>query len=215
MTTPRGIRNLNPLNIRRTSTTQWQGVAEVQRDREFVTFKSMRWGIRAHRTDHPTLGTAPRRKPHGGIHPPRLRMDEDGRPAAHRTRGLPHPAAHDGTRRDGAVAPRRGLRRGLRPLAGNQESLTPNPHGNNENELENHPGRGASHPPGAAGRRSRGTNHLKNDTRYGTSLCCSTFGFWRSHLRHQPLPSPGQILIYAGSVFGVKVYIANLLNRRK
>ena len=25
----------------------------------------------------------------------------------------------------------------------------------------------------------------------------------------------GQILIYAGSVFGVKVYIANLLNRRK
>ena len=47
MTTPRGIRNLNPLNIRRTSTTQWQGVAEVQRDREFVTFKSMRWGIRA------------------------------------------------------------------------------------------------------------------------------------------------------------------------
>ena len=35
---PRGIRNLNPLNIRRTSTTQWQGVAEVQRDREFVTF---------------------------------------------------------------------------------------------------------------------------------------------------------------------------------
>ncbi|MBR1566473.1 MAG: hypothetical protein IJ649_06890 [Oscillospiraceae bacterium] len=25
----------------------------------------------------------------------------------------------------------------------------------------------------------------------------------------------GQILIYAGSVFGVKVYIANLLNHRK
>ena len=25
----------------------------------------------------------------------------------------------------------------------------------------------------------------------------------------------GQILVYAGSVFGVKVYIANLLNRRK
>ena len=25
----------------------------------------------------------------------------------------------------------------------------------------------------------------------------------------------GQILVYAGSVFGVKVYIANLLNRKK
>ena len=25
----------------------------------------------------------------------------------------------------------------------------------------------------------------------------------------------GQILVYAGSIFGVRVYIANLLNRRK
>ena len=47
MTTPRGIRNLNPLNIRRTSTTQWQGAAEVQRDAAFVTFRGMEWGIRA------------------------------------------------------------------------------------------------------------------------------------------------------------------------
>ena len=44
---PRGIRNLNPLNIRRTSTTQWQGAAEVQRDAAFVTFRGMEWGIRA------------------------------------------------------------------------------------------------------------------------------------------------------------------------
>ena len=46
MTTPRGIRNLNPLNIRRTSTTQWQGVAEVQRDREFVTLETIAQIIR-------------------------------------------------------------------------------------------------------------------------------------------------------------------------
>ena len=36
---PRGIRNHNPLNIRR-SKDQWKGMAEVQSDRAFVQFKS-------------------------------------------------------------------------------------------------------------------------------------------------------------------------------
>ena len=47
MTTPRGIRNRNPLNIRRSPGTRWRGAAEVQRDAAFVTFRGMEWGIRA------------------------------------------------------------------------------------------------------------------------------------------------------------------------
>ncbi len=43
---PRGIRNNNPLNIRR-SKDQWKGMAEVQTDRAFVQFKSMEYGWRA------------------------------------------------------------------------------------------------------------------------------------------------------------------------
>ena len=43
---PRGIRNNNPLNIRR-SKDQWKGMAEVQIDRAFVQFKSMEYGWRA------------------------------------------------------------------------------------------------------------------------------------------------------------------------
>ena len=43
---PRGIRNHNPLNIRR-SKDQWKGMAEVQNDRAFVQFKSLEWGWRA------------------------------------------------------------------------------------------------------------------------------------------------------------------------
>ena len=43
---PRGIRNHNPLNIRR-SKDQWMGMAEVQTDRAFVQFKSLEWGWRA------------------------------------------------------------------------------------------------------------------------------------------------------------------------
>ena len=35
---PRGIRNNNPLNIRR-SKDQWKGLAEAQTDRAFVLFK--------------------------------------------------------------------------------------------------------------------------------------------------------------------------------
>ncbi len=44
--TPRGIRNCNPLNIRR-SKDQWKGMAEAQSDRAFVQFKSLEWGWRA------------------------------------------------------------------------------------------------------------------------------------------------------------------------
>ena len=47
MSLPRGIRNHNPLNIRRTGKDQWKGMAEVQSDRAFVQFKSLAWGWRA------------------------------------------------------------------------------------------------------------------------------------------------------------------------
>ena len=43
---PRGIRNHNPLNIRR-SKDKWKGMAEVQTDCAFVQFKSLEWGWRA------------------------------------------------------------------------------------------------------------------------------------------------------------------------
>ena len=46
MSLPRGIRNCNPLNIRR-SKDQWKGMAEAQTDRAFVQFKSLEWGWRA------------------------------------------------------------------------------------------------------------------------------------------------------------------------
>ena len=42
----RGIRNNNPLNIRR-SATHWQGAREEQKDKAFVQFKSMAYGYRA------------------------------------------------------------------------------------------------------------------------------------------------------------------------
>lgn len=41
----RGIRNCNPLNIRKGA--QWQGMREVQTDPSFVQFKTMQYGIRA------------------------------------------------------------------------------------------------------------------------------------------------------------------------
>ena len=44
---PRGIRNHNPLNIRRTGKDQWKGLAEVQNDRCFCQFESLEWGWRA------------------------------------------------------------------------------------------------------------------------------------------------------------------------
>lgn len=46
MSLPRGIRNHNPLNIRR-SGDAWKGLAEVQSDRAFCQFKSLEWGWRA------------------------------------------------------------------------------------------------------------------------------------------------------------------------
>lgn len=43
---PRGIRNNNPGNIRRTSTA-WQGLAPVQQDEQFFQFSDPVYGIRA------------------------------------------------------------------------------------------------------------------------------------------------------------------------
>ena len=43
---PRGIRNNNPLNIRR-SKDQWKGLADAQTDRAFCQFKSLEYGWRA------------------------------------------------------------------------------------------------------------------------------------------------------------------------
>ncbi len=44
--TPRGIRNNNPLNIRR-GKSAWMGLAERQTDSEFCVFKEAKWGWRA------------------------------------------------------------------------------------------------------------------------------------------------------------------------
>ena len=46
MNQTRGIRNNNPLNIRRSS-TRWQGAREEQTDKSFVQFKTMAYGYRA------------------------------------------------------------------------------------------------------------------------------------------------------------------------
>lgn len=46
MNTPRGIRNKNPLNIRRTQ-IHWLGMCEQQTDASFCQFSDMRYGIRA------------------------------------------------------------------------------------------------------------------------------------------------------------------------
>ena len=47
MSQSRGLRNCNPLNIRRVASTEWIGQARLQTDRKFVKFDSMEWGIRA------------------------------------------------------------------------------------------------------------------------------------------------------------------------
>lgn len=44
--TARGLRNMNPLNLRRTGQL-WQGLASEQTDRDFYQFRSMAWGYRA------------------------------------------------------------------------------------------------------------------------------------------------------------------------
>ena len=43
---PRGLRNCNPLNIRR-SKDQWKGLLKEQNDKSFYQFKTMEWGYRA------------------------------------------------------------------------------------------------------------------------------------------------------------------------
>ena len=43
---PRGIRNNNPLNIRR-SKDQWQGLRAIQQDAQFCQFETMEYGWRA------------------------------------------------------------------------------------------------------------------------------------------------------------------------
>lgn len=45
MSEPRGIRNNNPLNIRKGN--NWKGERPNQTDRAFEEFESMQWGIRA------------------------------------------------------------------------------------------------------------------------------------------------------------------------
>ena len=46
MSLPRGIRNNNPLNIRR-SKDKWKGMRALQSDAQFVQFESLEWGWRA------------------------------------------------------------------------------------------------------------------------------------------------------------------------
>jgi hypothetical protein len=46
MTTPRGIRNNNPLNIRK-SKDKWKGLRAQQQDAAFCEFEAMEWGWRA------------------------------------------------------------------------------------------------------------------------------------------------------------------------
>ena len=43
----RGMRNCNPLNIRRVAGTNWKGQAAEQKDKEFVRFEAIEWGLRA------------------------------------------------------------------------------------------------------------------------------------------------------------------------
>ena len=46
MATPRGIRNNNPLNIRRNG-SHWVGLRPKQTDPDFFQFQTMAWGFRA------------------------------------------------------------------------------------------------------------------------------------------------------------------------
>ena len=47
MMLPRGIRNNNPLNIRRTAKDQWKGLRAQQTDASFCQFESLDYGWRA------------------------------------------------------------------------------------------------------------------------------------------------------------------------
>ena len=44
---PRGLRNKNPLNIRRTGKDQWQGLRAQQQDAAFCQFETLEYGWRA------------------------------------------------------------------------------------------------------------------------------------------------------------------------
>ena len=43
----RGLRNCNPLNIRRVAGTTWKGQRAEQTDYGFVQFRTIEWGLRA------------------------------------------------------------------------------------------------------------------------------------------------------------------------
>ena len=43
----RGLRNCNPLNIRRVAGTRWKGQRTEQTDKSFVQFENLEWGLRA------------------------------------------------------------------------------------------------------------------------------------------------------------------------
>ena len=43
----RGIRNNNPLNIRRNPRNRWRGLRKEQTDKSFCQFTEMKWGLRA------------------------------------------------------------------------------------------------------------------------------------------------------------------------
>ncbi len=43
----RGLRNNNPLNIRRVAGTSWKGQRATQTDKAFVQFETIEWGLRA------------------------------------------------------------------------------------------------------------------------------------------------------------------------
>lgn len=43
----RGLRNSNPLNIRRVAGTNWIGQSALQADTRFVQFEKTEWGLRA------------------------------------------------------------------------------------------------------------------------------------------------------------------------
>ena len=45
-TLPRGLRNCNPGNLRRTA-DKWQGLSAQQTDKDFFQFREMKWGYRA------------------------------------------------------------------------------------------------------------------------------------------------------------------------
>ena len=76
-TLPRGLRNNNPGNIRR-SKDNWQGLAPEQTDPDFFQFTAPEWGYRALiktlQTYRKPLGTA-YRKQHIGLHQPRVPGD--------------------------------------------------------------------------------------------------------------------------------------------